>query len=97
VTVLNAGAASSAEVPTTPSNEVETPVTAVLPEKTGPNPPGGGGGDDEVPAGPTDTGVLPQTGSGLPAPWLGGMAALLVLMGLAMVSVARPRAARRKE
>jgi uncharacterized repeat protein (TIGR01451 family) len=95
VTVVNAGAAASTEVPTTPSNEVQTPVTAVEPVKTGPNQPGGGAPEEEVPAAPTETGVLPQTGSGIPAAWLAGMAGLLVLMGLALVSVARP-AARRK-
>jgi uncharacterized repeat protein (TIGR01451 family) len=94
VTIVNSGAAASTEVPTTPSNEVETPVTAVKPVKEGPNQPGGETPEEEVPAAPTETGVLPQTGSGIPAAWLAGMAGLLVLMGIALVSVARP--ARRK-
>jgi uncharacterized repeat protein (TIGR01451 family) len=85
VTILNSGAAASTEVPNTPSNEVETPVVATKPVKEGPRET-----PEEVPAGPTDTGVLPQTGSGISTGMVAGIAGLLLLMGVAMVAVARP-------
>ncbi|HEU4911715.1 MAG TPA: DUF5979 domain-containing protein, partial [Actinomycetes bacterium] len=90
VDIVNAGAAASSEVPTTPSNEVTTPVTAVERVKEGPKGPGAETPDEEVPAGPTDTGVLPRTGAGISSGMVGGIAGILLLMGIALMVVARP-------
>ena len=90
VDIVNAGAAASNEVPTTPSNEVTTPVTAVERVKEGPKGPGAETPDEEVPAGPTDTGVLPRTGAGISSGMVGGIAGILLLMGIALMVVARP-------
>jgi uncharacterized repeat protein (TIGR01451 family) len=79
VDVLNAAAVRSASVTTMPSNEVSTPVTEVLPVKQGHKPPSAGGTH------------LPHTGAGLPVGAAAGMGGLLVLMGLGLVLVARPR------
>lgn len=79
VDVLNAAAVRSASVPATPSNEVSTPVTEVLPVKQGHKPPAGQ---------PTK---LPHTGAGLPLGAAVGIGGLMLLMGISLMAVSRPR------
>jgi hypothetical protein len=99
VEVRNAGAVSSTEVPSTPSNEVVTPVSAVLGVKVGPS-------DEDSP--PDDnptvqaavtppTGVLAATGSSFSLPMSIGIAALLLLLGITLLAAGRPRTGRTAE
>jgi uncharacterized repeat protein (TIGR01451 family) len=99
VEVRNAGAVSSTEVPSTPSNEVVTPVSAVLGVKVGPS-------DEDSPSddNPTvqaavtpPTGVLAATGSSLSLPMSIGIAALLLLLGITLLAAGRPRTGRTAE
>jgi uncharacterized repeat protein (TIGR01451 family) len=87
VTIRNSGAAASAQVAETPSNEVETPVTAVLGVKT-PNPP-----STSTPQAPTEVlgGGLPRTGPGTSIGWTVTVAGLLVLVGALMVALPNRR------
>ncbi len=82
VNVINAAAVRSTLTPSTPSNEVQTGVTDVLPIKQGNKPPAGPGNS------PT---TLPHTGPGVPVGAALGLGALLLLMGAMLVGVARPR------
>jgi uncharacterized repeat protein (TIGR01451 family) len=85
VEVRNAGAASSTEVPTRPSNEVITPVTAVQGTKTGPDE------EPDVQPGPKPgTDVLASTGAGLPLPVTITLGGLFLLAGIALIMVGRP-------
>jgi hypothetical protein len=86
VTIRNAGAAASAQVAETPSNEVQTPVTAVLGVKT-PNLP-----STSTPP-PTEVlgGGLPRTGPGTSIGWTVTVAGLLVLVGALMVALPNRR------
>ena len=75
VDILNAGAVKSDRTPTTPSNQVVTPVSKVLPVKVSKPP----------------VVVLPHTGAALPVgPTVGGALALLGL-GLLLVAAGRRR------
>lgn len=82
--VVNTGVVSSEQVRTTPSNEVITPVAAVLGTKTGQPTTSGG----STPNSPTETsgGVLPRTGSSSLV-WTLGLAGLLLLVGGGLVSL----------
>ena len=82
--VVNVGVVSSEQVRTTPSNEVITPVAAVLGTKTGQPTTSGG----STPNSPTETGggLLPRTGSSALV-WTLGLAGLLLLVGGGLVSL----------
>lgn len=82
VDILNAGAVASTETPKTPSNEVVTPVTKVLPVKIG-----------KPPAAPE---VLPRTGSAVPIGPLTSTAIALLGLGLLLVAATRRRGAHRR-
>ncbi len=76
VDILNAGAVKSDLVPTTPSNQVKTPVSKVLPVKVSKPP----------------VVVLPHTGTALPVGrMVGGAIALLGLGLLMLVATGRRR------
>jgi uncharacterized repeat protein (TIGR01451 family) len=83
-TIYNSGTVGSTETSTKPSNEVVTPVTAVLGVKQGQKPP-----HNDTP----DTAVLgsslPHTGGPAHLPWTLGMAALFLLLGTALVIFGR--------
>ena len=73
--ILNAGVVQSDRTPATPSNQVSTPVSKVLPVKVSKPP----------------AAVLPHTGAALPiGPLVGGALALLGL-GLLMLTASRRR------
>ena len=76
VDILNAGAVRSDRTPSTPSNEVVTPVTKVLPVKI-PNKP------------PKTPETLPRTGTGFPVGTSVGGALALITLGMLMVAVSR--------
>jgi uncharacterized repeat protein (TIGR01451 family) len=80
-TIFNSAAVGSTETSTKPSNEVQTPVTAVLGVKVG------------KPASATPPAVLstvlPHTGAPAHLPWTLGAAALFLLLGSALIFVAR--------
>ena len=95
VEVRNAGAVSSTEVPTKPSNEVVTPVSAVLGVKTGPNNTPDETSPEVVQAsGTPPTAVLAATGGAIPWPATVGLAALLLLSGIVLVGIGRRPAGR---
>jgi uncharacterized repeat protein (TIGR01451 family) len=80
-TIFNSAAVASTETPKKPSNEVETPVTAVLGVKHG-----------QTPAPPTTSvsgGSLPHTGAGGSLPWMLSAAGMFTLLGGALIMVAR--------
>jgi uncharacterized repeat protein (TIGR01451 family) len=81
-TIFNSAAVGSTETSTKPSNEVQTPVTAVLGVKVG-KPASGN-------APPVVLGtVLPHTGAPAHLPWTLGAAALFLLLGSALIFIAR--------
>ena len=88
-TIFNSAAVGSTETSTKPSNEVATPVTAVLGVKVGNKPPAG----NKPAAGnkpPAVLGtVLPHTGAPGHLPWTLGAAALFLLVGSSLIFVAR--------
>lgn len=94
--VVNVGTVGSTEVAPRPSNEVTTPVTEVLGVKTG-SPPGGvgtgpqSGPATEVARTTTGGGVLAATGADFSGRALLGMAALLLVAGLALLRLAASR------
>ena len=100
VEIVNAGAVRSAEVGVTPSNEVRTPVAAVLGVKVGSGggeevPPAGGdeevGPDTVVAGGSSGPGVLAATGAGLSLPGALGISVLLLLAGTFLLRVGAVR------
>jgi uncharacterized repeat protein (TIGR01451 family) len=81
-TIFNSAAVGSTETSTKPSNEVATPVTAVLGVKVGKP------AASNLPPAVLGT-VLPHTGAPGQMPWMLGAAALLLLVGSALIFVAR--------
>jgi uncharacterized repeat protein (TIGR01451 family) len=87
VTIYNSAAVRSTETPSTPSNEVQTPVTAVLAVRHSSTP------DDQPTAVLGST--LPHTGAPGQLPWTLAAAALFLVMGSSLILVARrPEVAR---
>jgi len=84
-TIFNSGTVGSTETSTKPSNEVVTPVTAVLGVKQGHKPVHNDTPDDTAVLGSS----LPHTGAPGQLPWTLGTAALFLLLGTALVVFAR--------
>ncbi|MGZ4590510.1 MAG: DUF7927 domain-containing protein, partial [Actinomycetes bacterium] len=90
VDIVNSAAVASTETPTTPSNEVTTPVTTVLGTKVGP---------EKTPSTPSTQGgsvpnALPHTGAGLPVTWTLGVSGIFLALGAALLLAGRRKPVR---